>query len=278
MSFSGSGDVVASLTETNAEGCDLADFPEETAGTIALVARGNCTFYQKATNALESGAVGLIVSNYEFTPGPTAGTLGEYVELPCFGVDYDLGAALATSSNELHLVANTTLVEYYGTNVCAETKTGRADATIVVGAHLDSVEAGPGINDNGSGSSSVLEIALEFADKVDAENRVRFCWWGAEEEGLVGSTFYVESLSDAEKANISANLNFDMLGSPNFIYGILNGTSADEAINPGCSKIQELFQDFFTLRSLPFTVIPFTGTPVIKGGGGRVRGESGEGR
>jgi hypothetical protein len=62
---------------------------------------------------------------------------------------------------------------------------------IVVGAHLDSVEEGPGINDNGSGTGALIEIAEEIAELPrDPRNRIRFAWWGAEEAGLVGSTAY----------------------------------------------------------------------------------------
>ena len=68
---------------------------------------------------------------------------------------------------------------------------------MMAGAHLDSVAEGPGINDNGSGSSALLEVAEQMA-KLKLPNKLRFAWWGAEEAGLVGSNFYVASL-DAEE-------------------------------------------------------------------------------
>jgi Zn-dependent M28 family amino/carboxypeptidase len=67
----------------------------------------------------------------------------------------------------------------------------------MAGAHLDSVNDGPGLNDNGSGSAALLEVALQM-QKVTPRNTVRFAWWGAEESGLIGSTFYVDSLSADE--------------------------------------------------------------------------------
>ncbi len=64
----------------------------------------------------------------------------------------------------------------------------------MAGAHLDSVPEGPGINDNGSGSATLLETALQMAELgIEPRNTVRFAWWGAEEAGLIGSQYYVDS-------------------------------------------------------------------------------------
>ena len=104
----------------------------------------------------------------------------------------------------------------------AETSSGRADNVVMVGAHLDSVSRGPGINDNGSGSAAILEVA-EAMRKVKPTNKVRFAWWGAEESGLVGSTNYVNGLSPAEQDKIALYLNFDMIGSPNFGRFVYDG-------------------------------------------------------
>ena len=101
-------------------------------------------------------------------------------------------------------------------NVLAE-KRGTNNNVVMAGAHLDSVLAGPGINDNGSGSASILEVAEQLAH-VKLQNTVRFAWWGAEESGLVGSTNYVNGLSQAQKDRIALYLNFDMVGSPNYIF------------------------------------------------------------
>ena len=98
-------------------------------------------------------------------------------------------------------------------NVLAESRWGDPNNVVMAGAHLDSVIAGPGINDNGSGSAALLEVAEQMA-KVRPRNMVRFAWWGAEEAGLVGSTAYVASLSPAERDRITLYLNFDMVGSP----------------------------------------------------------------
>jgi Zn-dependent metalloprotease/chitodextrinase len=111
-------------------------------------------------------------------------------------------------------------------NVIAEWKGGDESSVIMFGAHLDSVTAGPGINDNGSGSSILLEVALTLAEKNPAmAKRVRFGWWAAEETGTNGSKFYVNSLSSTERTRIKSYLNFDMNASPNAGYFVDNITT-----------------------------------------------------
>jgi Zn-dependent M28 family amino/carboxypeptidase len=133
----------------------------------------------------------------------------------------------------------------------AETSHGDDSNVVMVGAHLDSVFAGPGINDNGSGSGAILEVAEQMR-KVRPTNTVRFAWWGAEESGLVGSDFYVAGLSDAEKANIALYLNFDMVGSPNFVRFVYDGDGSAFGLAgpPGSDAIEALFGGFYADRGL----------------------------
>ncbi|MGX1028807.1 M28 family metallopeptidase [Streptomyces sp. SAI-097] len=109
-----------------------------------------------------------------------------------------------------------------GYNLIADWPGGDPNQIVMAGSHLDSVTSGPGINDNGSGSSAVLETALAVARSgYQPTKHLRFAWWGAEELGLVGSRYYVNSLGSTERAKISGYLNFDMIGSPNpgyFVY------------------------------------------------------------
>jgi Zn-dependent M28 family amino/carboxypeptidase len=148
-------------------------------------------------------------------------------------------------------------------NVIAQTS-GREDNVIVVGAHLDSVEDGPGINDNASGSGTILEIA-EQMEKVKPRNAVRFIFFSAEESGLLGSTFYVNSLTPAQRADIAGMLNFDMLASPNFVRfvydGDLNsGLPGTPASAPeGSGAIEKLFNDYFAAHGLATAPTPFDG-------------------
>ena len=110
----------------------------------------------------------------------------------------------------------------------ADTPWGDPNRVIVQGSHLDSVTAGPGINDNGSGSAYNLESAIQvMKNQIKTKNKIRFAWWGAEEFNLLGSQFYVDSLSDEEFAKIFANLNFDMIASPNFVRFVYDGDGSD---------------------------------------------------
>ena len=114
-----------------------------------------------------------------------------------------------------------------GPNVIADWPGGDDTQVYMFGAHLDSVSAGPGINDNGSGSAALLEVALKLAElHPSIAKHVRFGWWTDEEQGLNGSEFYVNSLSATQRANIKGYFNFDMIGSPNAGYFIDAITSA----------------------------------------------------
>ena len=75
-------------------------------------------------------------------------------------------------------------------NVIAQTGTGDPEHVVMLGAHLDSVEDGPGIVDNGSGVASVLEIATQLGAKPSVQNTVRFAFFGDEESGAEGSSGY----------------------------------------------------------------------------------------
>lgn len=109
-----------------------------------------------------------------------------------------------------------------GWNLLAEWPRSRAERVLMAGAHLDSVAAGPGLNDNASGAAAVLEVALAVARADGLPGpRLRFAWWGAEEEGLVGSRAYVGALSGEERNELAGYLNMDMVASPNpgyFVY------------------------------------------------------------
>ncbi|MEU8516023.1 M28 family peptidase [Kitasatospora sp. NPDC048722] len=120
--------------------------------------------------------------------------------------------------------------DYPSSNLIADWPGGPADQVTMLGAHLDSVQAGPGINDNGSGSATLLENALALAQQNPAMSRhVRFAWWTGEEQGLQGSQYYVGQLGSAQRAAIKAYYNFDMVGSPNAGYFINNITTAPAA-------------------------------------------------
>jgi len=152
----------------------------------------------------------------------------------------------------------TTILE--SSNILAQTLGGNPNYTIVVGSHLDSVPAGPGINDNGSGSATNLELAMStFNCLKEPVNRIIFAFWGAEELGLLGSNYYVSQLTTNEKANIALNLNFDMLGSPNYVFGIYNGSGADITIRNKSEQIQHSFEHYFIETNTTFQLTEFNG-------------------
>lgn len=99
-------------------------------------------------------------------------------------------------------------------NVIATTITGNDDNIIFMGAHTDTTIDSPGINDNGSGSASLLEVALQLSN-FSVQNKVRFAWWSAGEDGQLGSSYYVEHMSPEEIQNIDMYMNFDTIASPN---------------------------------------------------------------
>lgn len=108
-------------------------------------------------------------------------------------------------------------------NVIAQTRTGDPGRVVVVGAHLDSVRKGPGINDNGTGVGALLEMATRWGDSPPLHNAVRFAFWGSEEDDLGGSKHYVKTLSRSDRDAILLYLNLDMLASPNAGYFVLGG-------------------------------------------------------
>jgi Zn-dependent M28 family amino/carboxypeptidase len=268
VSFTGSGEVTAPVqgvdlvlppgeaANTSTSACEVEDFAGFVPGNIALIQRGTCPYVQKATMAQEAGASGIILFNegqLGRTAVPNNLPLGaEGVHIPGVGTSFAVGVDL----NDPGTVARvkTEVLEELGqsVNVIAETPGGDPNRTVVIGAHLDSVPAGPGINDNGSGSGGILEIAEVYAaQQRTPRNKLRFMWYGAEEIGLVGSTKYVESLTQDEKDDILVMLNFDMIGSPNFARYVYDG---DGTIGPegptGSGFIEDVFVDYFASQGL----------------------------
>ncbi|KAL7623218.1 hypothetical protein AAE478_006899 [Parahypoxylon ruwenzoriense] len=246
-------------------GCNAEDHPATLEGAVALIARGDCTFVQKITLAGEKGAVGAIIyNNADF--GVAAGTLGGVNDLiPVGGISRADGLRLVeqigngtapTSSGEFwQYIANVTSY-----NVVASSRHGDANNVLFLGAHSDSVEAGPGINDNGSGSCGLLTIARQLA-KWRTNNQVRFAWWTAEEEGLLGSEHYVNIASEPELDKVRLYLNFDMIASPNYVLGIYDGDGSSFNLSgpAGSAEAEKLFEEWYKSEGLPFVGSEFNG-------------------
>lgn len=279
MTFSGSGDVEAEVVavdtdlvaEARTSGCETEDFSNFPEGAIALMQRGSCAFGLKTSNAEEAGAAAAIIFNsgLEGATDSFAGTLGAPADIPSLGTSFAVGQDLGDPSGTTAQVSTDTTNEDRTTyNVTAETRKGNPDNIVMVGAHLDSVEGGAGINDNGSGSATILETAIQLNKKKfrkNIKNQVRFAWWGAEELGLLGSYEYVDDLAANNPwalRDIAMYLNFDMVGSPNyarFVYDGDNslGTGVDGP--EGSAQLEKLFARYFRGQGLRSEPTEFSG-------------------
>jgi carboxypeptidase Q len=268
MEYSPSGEVTASLVVVSNLGCSQSDYPSTLAGNVALISRGTCEFGLKSALAGNAGAKAAII--YNNIPGNLSATLGppprpEGAYVPTVALSQEEGTALVqqiTGGATLTAAVDveTEILNVTTNNVLATTTHGNLNTTLMLGAHTDSVAAGPGINDDGSGTIAILEVAKQLA-KWKVNNAVRFGFWAAEEEGLLGSTYYVEHLPPAELASVRAYLNFDMVASPNFIYGIYDGDGSAFNLTgpPGSAEIEAFFQKWFRSEKLPFTSTEFSG-------------------
>jgi Zn-dependent M28 family amino/carboxypeptidase len=272
---SGSGDVTTDVAgadlsiddpAASTSGCEPEDFAGFPAGSIALIQRGGCSFAAKALNAEAAGATGVIIFNTGDIPtrmGLIVGTLGgdDVVGIPVVGASHLDGVALAQEGSTAHVRVDPaeTRTDY---NVIAELKGKNDDNVVMAGAHLDSVTAGAGINDNGSGSSAILETALKLANHKP-QNTMRFAWWGAEERGLLGSAAYVNGLAQDELDRIAVYMNYDMVGSPNYIFMAYDADqSTFEAPVPvpdGSEAIEDVYETYYTWVGEPYDDAAFSG-------------------
>ncbi|KAI4861417.1 Zn-dependent exopeptidase [Hypoxylon rubiginosum] len=246
-------------------GCNAEDHPDTLSGAVALIARGDCTFVQKITLAGEKGAIGAIIYN-NAEAGLAAGTLGGVNDLiPVGGISradglrflgqIEGGATPSSGGEFWQYIDNTTSY-----NVVASSKHGDPDNVLFLGAHSDSVEAGPGINDNGSGSCGLLTIAKALAG-WRTNNQVRFAWWTAEEEGLLGAEHYVNITAASELDKVRLYLNFDMIASPNYVLGIYDGDGSSFNLSgpAGSAEAEKLFEAWYASQDLPFVGSEFNG-------------------
>ena len=283
MEYSGAGDVTGELVPTNDvvippgatastsnSGCEPGDFAPASAteDQVALVQRGTCDFVVKARNAQAAGYDAVIIFNegQDGRQETLNGTLGGVeLTIPVIGASYAVGEELYNQTLHAAVVVrvftSTRSEKRQTANLLADTKTGRDDRVVVVGAHLDSVPEGPGINDNGSGTAQDLEIALQMARLgIAPQNTVRFAFWGAEESGLIGSQLYVDSLTKSELKGIAVNLNFDMTGSPNFVRFVYDGDGSTFGTGDiGSGVVENVFTSYFASQGLASEPSEFDG-------------------
>ena len=210
LAYSAGGEVEAELIEV-----DLArpgDFdPAAVRGKIALAKRGEIRFAQKVANLAAAGARGVVIFNN--VQRGFSGSLSSPAQIPTTGISLEEGEQLLDLMKSgpvtVRLKVDATVREGSGDNVVA-TKPG-GPRTVVIGGHYDSVAAGPGANDNGSGTATILEVARVAATR-DYPFSVRFVAFEAEEIGLLGSAHYVRQLDDPARAATLAMINLDMVG------------------------------------------------------------------
>ena len=251
--YSPGGDVTGPVVVLSGSGCDSADFARFPDGAIALTTMGGCFRRDQAVNAAAAGAVALIIGYPGRGPGeifrPTL-IDPQGIEIPVVSVTEDT-VDLLTDADEAHLVVATAREPSTFRNVIGQL--GDGPSVVMLGAHLDSVLDGPGINDNGSGVAALLEIARSLAAMGVPDGwAVRIGLWGAEEFGTIGSRAYASTIGD----EVTAYLNLDMAGSvngANLIY--------DEAGAPaGSADITEAFEAWFAANGLESDVVDIGGS------------------
>jgi Zn-dependent M28 family amino/carboxypeptidase len=264
-------------TPSSSSGCEADDFDpaSTTEPQVALIQRGTCSFRAKAENAQAAGYDAAIIFNEgnQSPPGRIeligGGLLGLGVDIPVLITSFGVGQELylASPGARVSISADTIAEERTTSNVIADYPGGRTDRTLIVGAHLDSVPQGPGINDNGSGVAGILEIALQMKKlNIKPTNHVRFAFWGGEESGPPqwGSQHYVDQLGQPQLEDIALYLNFDMIGSPNYVRFVYDGDGPTLPFGDlppdGSGEIEEVFLKYFDEdQNLDTESIPFDG-------------------
>ncbi|MDA0168135.1 M28 family peptidase [Solirubrobacter taibaiensis] len=309
MTWSTSGDINAQVIPVNRilipptgtadsqrSGCALADFPATVKDNIALVQRGGCTFIEKAVNARAAGAKAVLVMNEGQTGRTGSGSSATarfgslpYPGLMAAGLSYAAGKELYDAAQlgpvNVHLKTDVNLNQRIDYDIIAETEGGDPNRMLMVGAHIDGVTAGPGINDDGSGTAMNLAIANQIKQLgVAPKYKIRFGWFSGEEQGLFGSQAYANQLNTLETSRFLGMLDYDMLASTNYIpFVYTDGTTSTppsaEAVlggnhstflqqNLGISSTPYIFDnrsDYagFRTRGVPATGL-YTGAETVK--------------
>ncbi|MGZ8607676.1 MAG: M20/M25/M40 family metallo-hydrolase [Actinomycetota bacterium] len=238
MLFSASGDVRARVSAADGSGCSPEDFATFPVGDIALVEPGDCFRRQQVVNAQDAGAAAVIGVTSAARGRPLRPTLvfPGGIRVPVVSVTAALGAALGGATVHVRVRAATSFAD--ADSIVAEPAGAESSDVVMLGGHLDSVLDGPGINDNGSGTALLLEVARWLAGQ-DPIPAVRFAFWAGEEEGLYGSWDYAHALSSSERAAIDVYLNLDMVASPNHVTFVYEASAGDPPMN---ERVADLFE------------------------------------
>lgn len=254
-------DINIPSTGGSTSGCEAADYPAATNGAIALIQRGTCSFVQKLQIAEQAGAIGVIL----FNEGDTAGRQNALfragpteLKIPSVLSSYAVGVELynaykANQSPTVRLETSGENIDHFFPQVIAETKKGDPNHVVLAGAHLDSVSAGPGINDDGSGTSWQLELGEQLGHfGTPPRNKIRLMWFGGEEQGLVGSQYYAAHLPQTEVNKIDVMIDTDMIASPNYVRLVYDGDGNElgPAGPPGSGTVENVFKRYFSQRGM----------------------------
>ncbi|PRT57020.1 Aminopeptidase Y [Wickerhamiella sorbophila] len=251
------GPVSAPIFKVQGYGCINRDF-DGAEGAIALVPRGKCAFGAKSEFAGLANAKALLIYDPEqVDDGLVSGDLGTPLEhqIPSLIVDLDWAKSVAEGT-QVTVEVDSEIYNQMTFNIIAESVDGDHDNVVMLGAHSDSVEAGPGSNDNGSGAIAQLNVARALSH-FKLKNAVRFAWWAAEEEGLLGSLYYTDNLPISESKKIRLFMDYDMMASTNYIYEIYNSNNEDNPL--GSSELREMYVDFFSKEGHNSKLQPFDG-------------------
>jgi hypothetical protein len=268
-------------------GCRLEDYKNVT-NQIVIIPNWpistSCEVYFKALYAQRAGAKAVLIANRFASSTLLASRVlysnwsssVEMVNIPVFGISYTMSESIKLTNGgvSLKLIVNCQIRMVNTLNLFVE-RIGSNDTEIMVGAHLDSVPEGPGINDNASGVSTILEIFNQIVNlAISSKYTIRFAFWGAEEIGLLGSRYYVQN--HPNPSVIVFYLNYDMLGSPNFMRGVHDGNTAQNAaIRIPSARVSTYFVDYFNSTKKPCSLVqmesgsdfvPFASASIPTGG------------
>jgi Zn-dependent M28 family amino/carboxypeptidase len=251
--FSPAGDAagpvvsLANATGSARAGCQVGDYGALPADAMVLVGPGDCLRRDQVLAAQQAGAAAFLAVSPQAPPGTVLRpTLLDPrgLTIPAASISHEAAKALATAATgdgRARLVTTVRTERAPTRTVLGELPGSRDGQVIMLGAHLDSVLDGPGINDNASGVAALLEIARALSG-TRPRATVRLAFWSGEELGLHGSVRYVESLSPQQRDAILVYANVDMIASPNGFAGVYDEPGAPR----GSSTASRLLSDAVT--------------------------------
>lgn len=245
------------LSKIPNEGCKDEDFKNFQRGDVAHLEMGSC-FSSSVFRSIKFGAQAVVLYREGYF-GPLTWRETEALTIPIYMISPELNKEfLASANNVVRIKANIKQLDVPSKNLIIESRGGDANNVIVIGAHIDGVDSGPGINDNASGSAGIIEIAkrmVTMARNTPLKNKLRFIWFGAEEVGLLGAYHYVNTIPRTTLRNIRAMINLDMIGSVNYVRFLHDGKTSPEPIREESLELQRVFERYFRLNSQPWDLI-----------------------